>query len=54
LSRAWLMIVSMQMVVLPVCAVADDQLALAPADRDHRVDGDDARLHRLVDRPATG
>ena len=29
-------------------AVADDQLALAAADRDHRVDGLDAGLHRLV------
>ena len=31
-------------------AVADDQLALAAADRDHRIDGLDARLQRLVDR----
>ena len=30
-------------------AVADDQLALAAADRDHRVDGLDAGLERLVD-----
>jgi hypothetical protein len=30
-------------------AVADDQLALATADRDHRVDGLDAGLHGLVD-----
>ena len=29
-------------------AVADDQLALAAADRDEAVDGLDARLHRLV------
>ena len=29
-------------------AVADDQLALAAADGDHRVDGLDAGLHRLV------
>ena len=29
-------------------AVADDELALAAADRDHRVDGLDARLHGLV------
>ena len=35
-------------------AVADDQLALAPADRDHRVDGLDARLQRLFDREAIG
>src|ERR1051326_7035664 len=31
-------------------AVADDQLALAAADRDHRVDGFDARLDGRVDR----
>ena len=31
-------------------AVADDQLALATADRDHGVDGLDAGLQRLVDR----
>ncbi len=36
----WLMIVSM--------AIADDKLALAPADRRHGVDGLDARLQRLV------
>src|SRR5207248_11574946 len=30
-------------------AVADDQLALASADRDHRVDGLDAGLHGAVD-----
>ena len=30
-------------------AVADDQLALAAADRDHRVDRHDAGLHRLAD-----
>ena len=30
-------------------AVADDQLALAAADGDHTVDGEDARLQRLVD-----
>ena len=29
-------------------AVADDQLALAAADRDHRVDRHDAGLHRLA------
>ena len=33
-------------------AVADDQLALAPADRRHRVDGLDAGLERLVHRLA--
>ena len=31
--------------------VADDQLALAAADRDHGVDGHDAGLHGLTDRP---
>ena len=30
-------------------AVADDQLALTAADGDHRVDGQDAGLHRLLD-----
>ena len=29
--------------------IADDQFALAAADRDHRVDGHDAGLHRLAD-----
>jgi hypothetical protein len=33
-------------------AVADDQLALAAADRGHRVDGLEAGLHRLVHRLA--
>ena len=33
-------------------AVADDQLALAAADRDHRVDRLESRLQRLLDRPA--
>ena len=33
-------------------AVADDQLALAAADRDHRVDRLEAGRHRLVDRAA--
>jgi hypothetical protein len=32
--------------------VADDQLALAAADGDHRVDGLEARLQGLVDRLA--
>ena len=33
-------------------AVADDQLALAAADGDQRVDGLEAGLHRLVHRLA--
>ena len=33
-------------------AIADDQLALTAADRNHRVDRHDAGLHRLADRPA--
>ena len=33
-------------------AVADDQFALAAANRNHRVNRHDARLHRLVNRPA--
>ena len=33
-------------------AVADDELALAAADRNHRVDGLEARLQRLVHRLA--
>ncbi len=33
-------------------AVADDQLALAAADRDQRVDGLDAGLHRFIHRAA--
>ena len=35
-------------------AVADDQLALAAADRNHRVDRHDAGLHRLADRTGAG
>ena len=35
-------------------AVADDQLALAAADRDHGVDRDDAGLKRLIDRLPLG
>ena len=35
-------------------AVADDQLALAAADRRHGVDRLDAGLHRLVDRLPAG
>ena len=46
------MIVSMQMVGLSRRAIADDQLALAAADRNHRVDGHDPGLHRLADGPA--
>jgi hypothetical protein len=34
-------------------AVADDELALPPADGDHGVDGLDARLQRLFDRLTT-
>ena len=34
--------------------VADDQFALAAADRDHRVDRHDAGLHRLADRTGAG
>ena len=37
---------------LPGLAVSDDQLALPAADRDHRVDRLEARLHRLLDRHA--
>ena len=40
------------MAVLPVWRVADDQLALAAADRDQRVDGLEAGRHRLVHRLA--
>ena len=42
------MIVSIAIVDLAGRAVADDQLALAAADRDHRVDRHDAGLHRLA------
>ena len=48
----WLMIVSIAIAVLPGLAVADDQLALAAADRDERVDRLDAGLDRRVDRLA--
>ena len=48
----WLMIASIAMAVLPGLAVADDQPALAAADRDQRVDGLDAGLDRRVDRLA--
>ena len=37
---------------LPGLPVADDQLALAAADRHHRVDRLQPRLHRLLDRRA--
>ena len=43
------MIASTAMAVLPV---ADDELALAAADGHHRVDGHEARLHRLAHRLA--
>src|SRR5437867_4636494 len=33
-------------------SVANDQFALAAADRNHRVNGHDPRLHRLTDRSA--
>ena len=46
------MIVSMRDGGLAGLAVADDQLALAAADRDQRVDRLEAGLHRLVHRLA--
>ena len=46
----WLMIVSIADGGLAGAAVADDQLALAAADRDHRVDRLEARLQRLLHR----
>ena len=46
------MIVSIAIVGLAGLAVADDQLALAAADRGHRVDRLDAGLQRLVHRLA--
>ena len=48
----WLMIVSMPIGGLAGAAVADDQLALAAADRDHRVDRLEAGLQRLGHRLA--
>ena len=48
----WLMIVSIGDGGLAGLAVADDQLALAAADRDERVDRLDAGLDRRVDRLA--
>ena len=48
----WLMIASIAMRGLAGLAVADDQLALATADRDQRVDRLDTGLDRRVDRLA--
>ena len=48
----WLRMVSSDDGGLAGLAVADDQLALAAADRDQRVDGLEAGLHRLVHRLA--
>ena len=45
----WLMTVSRAIGGLAGLPVADDQLALAAADRDHGVDRLQARLHRLLD-----
>ncbi len=42
----------MAMTVLPVPPVADDELALAAADGNHRVDGLDAGMKRHVHRRA--
>ena len=44
------MMVSMRDRGLAGLPVADDQLALAAADRNHRVDGFDAGLQRLFHR----
>ena len=46
------MIVSMRDRALAGLAVADDELALAAADRDHRVDRLEASEHRLLHRLA--
>ena len=46
------MIASTPIAVFPGAAVADDQLALPPADRDHRVDRLEPGLERLVHRLA--
>ena len=46
----WLRIASIATAVLPGLAVADDQLALAAADRHHRVDRLQAGLQRLLHR----
>ena len=46
----WLMKASIATADLPVWRSPDDQLALAAADRHQRVDGLEARLHRLVHR----
>jgi len=45
-KRAWLMIVSMAMVLFASRAVADNQLALSATDGNHRVDCHDSCLHR--------
>ena len=50
LRRAWLMMVSMQMVVFPVDR--SPMMVPRPIGRDHGVDWHDARLHRLPDGPA--
>ena len=42
------MIVSRMMAVFPGLPVADDQLALSAADRNHRVDGFDSSLQRFA------
>ena len=46
----WFKIVSMNHGRLTGLTVTDDQFALATANRDQRVDGLQARLHRLVNR----
>ena len=43
------MMVSSAIVGFAGGAIADDQLALTAADRNHRVDRHDAGLHRLAD-----
>ena len=48
----WLMMVSRMTAVLPGLTVADNQFALATADRDHRVDGFNSGLQRLAHRLA--
>ena len=49
-SPFWLMIASTRHGRLARLAVADDQLALAPTDRHHRVNGFEASLQGLLDR----
>ncbi len=46
------MMVSRMMAVFPVCLIADDQLALPAADRDHGVDRLDSCLQWLTNRLA--